>query len=118
MPRAGDPRLTLRLSRGDLAVLDGAAVSCGVETGALVREAALRAAAGVARDVEEGRLVLRRRRGSASAAKSEQVDLGDPRELASGRRDTSGVVTLGDVAPAHDPGVARAIAFRRATGAL
>lgn len=66
MPRADEPTISVRLSREDHAVISTAAEAVGVSVGALVRECVRRSAAGVARDVSEGRLILRRRSGSGS----------------------------------------------------
>jgi hypothetical protein len=101
-------RLTVWFSGAEWAGLDATAEAVGVETGALVREAALRSAAAAARDVSAGRVKLRRRSSSSSVpvpgrgGRTSSVSDLEPRESS--------------VAPAMDPGVARAIAFRRATG--
>jgi hypothetical protein len=107
MPKVGDPRVTIRFSVSDHAVLDAAAVSCGVETGALIREAALRSAAAVARDVTEGRVSLRRRAG----LEKESASTVSVPEAAGGDR---GAASAPSRALALDPGVERAAMFRRA----
>lgn len=103
MPSASDPRVVIRLSVGDLAVVEAAAEAAGVATGALVRECAVRFAGVVAREVVEGRLRLRARSGAVSSG----VEKSEPDPSAEFER-----VLVTDV------GVRRAIAFRRATGRL
>jgi hypothetical protein len=105
MPSAEDPRITLRLGSVDHAVLERYASSCGVELGALVREAALRGAASVARDVLAGDLRLRRRRSGASS----EVEKSEAEEAS-----VSGAVV--PASPRVSVGVARAAAVRRAVG--
>jgi uncharacterized protein (DUF1778 family) len=63
--KAGEPRVTIRLSVAEHAVLVAAAGSAGVAVGSLVREAAVRYAAELAGDASAGRVRLRR---AASAA--------------------------------------------------
>lgn len=66
------------LSEAEWAAADGAAVAAGVETGALLREAAVRGVASVGRDVSAGRVRLRRRSAAvpvpSSAAPDPRVD--------------------------------------------
>lgn len=103
------------MSAADHAVIVAAAKSVGVADGALVRECAVRFAAQVAREVESGALKLRRRSGKAAVV----LDVADgagavaglqspasPPSRAAGRRSLA------------DAGVARAVAFRRASGVL
>lgn len=66
MPREGEPRVMVRLSEADAAVIEAAAMSAGVAVGALMRECAVRYAAQVAGDVAAGRIQLRRRSGASS----------------------------------------------------
>lgn len=63
MPRAEEPRIILRLSATDKAVIDAAAASANVAVGALVRECAVRYAGTVARQIASGEVTgLRRQR--------------------------------------------------------
>lgn len=104
MPTADDPRVMVRLAASDKALLDGLAASVGVSTAALVREAALRAAVDVVREVREGRLVgLRGRNGSGAVS-----GVVGPAPVVSRVRRA--------VVPAEDVGVGRAELFRRLTG--
>jgi hypothetical protein len=98
-------RLTIWFSEAEWAGLDATAAAAEVETGALVREAALRGAAVLARDVSAGHVKLRRR----SSASSVPVPGG-------GGRESSDFSASFEVAESErlDPGVARAMAFRRA----
>lgn len=104
VPSASDPRVVVRLSPSDFAVIEAAAEAAGVATGGLVRECAVRYAGQVAREVTEGRLKLRARSGSGA---SSEVEESEPAPSAEFER-----VLVTDV------GVRRAIAFRRATGRL
>lgn len=61
MPSASDPKVVVRLSVADYVMLDRLAESVGVSTSGLAREAMMRAARDVAREVAAGRLVLRGR---------------------------------------------------------
>lgn len=63
MPREGDPRIILRLSETDKAVIEAAAAAANVAVGALVRECAVRYAGTVARQIASGEVSgLRRQR--------------------------------------------------------
>jgi hypothetical protein len=53
--------VTVRLSGAEHAALDGAAQSLGVETGGLLKAAAMLGLAGAVAEVEAGRLRVRRR---------------------------------------------------------
>jgi hypothetical protein len=94
--------VTVRLSGGEHAALDGAAQSLGVETGGLLKAAAMLGLAGAVAEVEAGRLRVRRR---------------------SSPRAGSGFATSDEV-PKSEPGVSgggavdRAVAARRAAGVL
>lgn len=99
MPRAEDPRVMVRMSKADRAVIDGAARSVGVSTGGLLRECGVRYAAQVARMVESGELRLRRRSSVEPVVEVERP--ASPARVS-----------------VEDAATARAIAFRRATGAL
>jgi len=96
VPREGEPKSVIRWSAGEWALLDGLAEGAGVATGALVREAALRAARDVVADVRGGRLELRTRNGA--------------------RRDEAPVVVPRRQVSKEEFGAARADAFRRMTG--
>lgn len=67
MPTSGEPRVTIRLSEVDHAVLNGAAEAAGVALGALIREAAMSYAREVAGDGASGSRRMRRRSASASS---------------------------------------------------
>lgn len=75
MGRAADPRLTVRLSPSEHAAIDGAAVAAGVETGGLLKAAAMRGLGAAVADLEGGRLRVRARSGAASSrvAKAERA---------------------------------------------
>jgi hypothetical protein len=63
VPREGDPRIIVRLSRTDAAVIEAAASEANVAVGALVRECAVRYAGTVARQIASGEVTgLRRQR--------------------------------------------------------
>lgn len=62
MPRADEPRVPVRLSDADYAVIEAAAKSVNVAVAGLMRECSVRYAAVVAREVAAGNIVLRRQR--------------------------------------------------------
>jgi hypothetical protein len=62
MPRADEPRIPVRLSDADYAVIEAAARSCNVGMAGLMRECSVRYAAVVAREVVAGNVTLRRQR--------------------------------------------------------
>lgn len=63
MPRADDPRVPVRLSKSDYAVIEAAASSVNVAVGALMRECAVKYAGTVAREIAAGNVTgLRRQR--------------------------------------------------------
>lgn len=106
MPVVGDPRLVVRMSLADWAVVDGAAAAAGVATAALVRAAAVRAAGDVAREVLAGRLRLRAR--SASGFGSSSV-VAKAEAVRRGRPVGEPVAVVGDVAPALALRMARGV---------
>lgn len=74
MPRSDEPRIVIRVSVADKAILDAAASAAGVATGALVREGALRYAREVAGEAAAGQVRMRRRSvPSSEVEKSEPV---------------------------------------------
>lgn len=62
VPRDGDPRIPVRMSPQDYAVIEAAAASVNVAVGALIRECAVRYASAVAAQVARGDVRLRRAR--------------------------------------------------------
>jgi hypothetical protein len=97
--------LTIWLSGAEWAGLDATAEAAGVETGALAKEALLREYVALGRDVSAGRVKLRRRSSTSSVpvpGRGGRIssDSGSSSEAAKPER--------------VDPGVARAMAFRRA----
>jgi hypothetical protein len=102
---SGRRRVTVWLSEAEWAVLEAAAVAAGVETGAVAREAVVRGAAVVARDVSAGRVKLRRRSPGLSSGRT--AGSGPAGE---GSTPSPGFRSLDEFA------TARAAAFRRALG--
>lgn len=69
MPRADEPRVPVRLSHADYAVIEAAAKTANVAVAALMRECAVRHAASVARQIMAGEVTgLRRQRIEAAEA--------------------------------------------------
>lgn len=64
MPRKDEPRVMVRFDVAGHAAVAAIAQSLGIGTAALVREAAVRYGPQVARDIREGRVVLRSANGS------------------------------------------------------
>lgn len=62
MPRADELRVSVRLSASDHALISAAADAVNVGVGGLIRECAVRHAAGVAREIAAGNISLRRQR--------------------------------------------------------
>ncbi len=113
MARLGDPTLLVRWSPGEWAVVDGVAERCGVATGWLVREAALRAVVDVGRLVERGELVGRGRAGSGRSRASRASNGGSPGVPSPARRRLS-PPSVASSSGSVDPAVLRAAAFRGA----
>lgn len=76
--RADEPKVVVRFGVADWAVVDGAAALCGVATSGLVREAAVRAAVDVAREVLAGRVRIRARSGVEQASVQRVTPVGVP----------------------------------------
>lgn len=62
MPRADEPRVPVRLSDSDHAIIKAAADSANVAVAGLMRECSVRYAGEVAREIMAGRITLRRQR--------------------------------------------------------
>lgn len=62
VPRADEPRVPVRLSDSDHALIKAAADSVNVGVAGLMRECAVRYAAVVAREIKAGNITLRRQR--------------------------------------------------------
>jgi uncharacterized protein (DUF1778 family) len=62
VPRADEPRVVVRLSHSDYALLEAAAASVNVTVAGLMRECSVRHAAETARAVAAGSITLRRQR--------------------------------------------------------
>lgn len=62
MPRKDEPRVPVRLSDSDYAVIEAAAKAANVGMAGLMRECSVRYAAVVAREVMAGNITLRRQR--------------------------------------------------------
>jgi hypothetical protein len=105
MPRAGEPRVTVRLGEVDYAVLKATADAAGVALGALIREAAVRYAREIATPPRTGaRPKMRRAASTPLDPRRDKVAVAlEAREASEGR----GVV------PAA--GADRAEMFRRMT---
>src|SRR5262245_39309210 len=67
MTRADEPRVPVRLSHADYAVIEAAASSANVAVAGLMRECSVRYAAVVAREVVAGNITLRRQRVAKAA---------------------------------------------------
>lgn len=110
----GRRRVTLWLSEGEWAAADAAARAAGVETGAVLREAAVRGVGGVVRDVSAGRVRLRRRSVAVPVSSPAAETLGSgPSDLGpveQGASDEAGTAPIRASVPAE--GAARAAAFR------
>jgi hypothetical protein len=81
MPKADEPRHTVRFSRVDNAILEAASEQAGVAVGSMIREGALRNAREVAGEVSAAAPKMRRRSAAVpvpSPAASSEVEKSEP----------------------------------------
>lgn len=96
--------MTIRLGQSEAALLEAEAEARGVALGALIREAAVRAARDVGREIGAGRISARAANGSRSV-----------RVVGPGVEVSAAAVRREEPVRVVDPGVARAAAFLAVT---